>query len=565
MSGVVREGVEVVKASSASKTSFKVDPASESLNLNELPATYHSFHLQSGDANSDAEAAVVDSQGPGILELQEVDGTSAAVPTRLDRKALTLLLVQHFSNSWGSRTAEFAIYLFLITLFPDSLLPASLFGFLTTGTAILLSGWAGHQVDIRHNLRLVRVCIVVIKISGCGAYAGTLVLLYRHGTGLLHFWTSSISSGMFAVIIMCGCVHNLAGVAISVAIERDWVTIIADGSSEHLTTINTYMRRIDLLCKLLAPLFVSLLTTAASYTFAAYFLCGVEATCMLFELIWIAIVYRRFPTLGAAQEAKENGRRQGHGQRHENRPVTLASLAGSLLDRIDLHVKNSLSDWQEFVQHPIFLSSVAISCLYFTVLSFDGTMLSYLKSETYSDPFIAGMRGLNVVAGLLGTLAMPFLERKLGLVRAGNWSIWSEAVCLLPVVISFYVGAPATNERAPAWNAALLFGGMMLSRIGLWAFDLCQLKELQMALATHPRRNAISALQYSLQNIADMLKYILTMILSHPSQFKISALASFVSVVLGAMTYLAYVRKERGHILHHNLADMIPLLKRKSN
>ena len=31
--------------------------------------------------------------------------------------------------------------------------------------------------------------------------------------------------------------------------------------------------------------------------------------------------------------------------------------------------------------------------------------------------------------------------------------------------------------------------GMILSRVGLWAFDLCQLKELQLALASHPRRN----------------------------------------------------------------------------
>lgn len=33
--------------------------------------------------------------------------------------------------------------------------------------------------------------------------------------------------------------------------------------------------------------------------------------------------------------------------------------------------------------------------------------------------------------------------------------------------------------------------GMALSRIGLWAFDLCQLKELQTALVDHPRRNAM--------------------------------------------------------------------------
>lgn len=34
---------------------------------------------------------------------------------------------------------------------------------------------------------------------------------------------------------------------------------------------------------------------------------------------------------------------------------------------------------------------------------------------------------------------------------------------------------------------------MGLSRIGLWSFDLCQLKELQQALDTHPEKNALCA------------------------------------------------------------------------
>lgn len=143
---------------------------------------------------------------------------------------------------------------------------------------------------------------------------------------------------------------------------------------------------------------------------------------------------------------------------------------------------------------------------------------------------------------------------------------------------------------------------MTFSRIGLWAFDLCQLKELQLALATHPRRNSLcvhasddvrgislihsnrTALQYSLQNVADMLKvqfpltlhvrqrmgtdstlqYILTIVLSRPSQFKYAALASFISVCAGAFTYLLYVKRERGHLLHHSLEDIIPLLKRRT-
>lgn len=58
----------------------------------------------------------------------------------------------------------------------------------------------------------------------------------------------------------------------------------------------------------------------------------------------------------------------------------------------------------EFVRLPVFLSSLAIALVYLTTLSFDGVMLSYLKSQRgFSDPFIAGMRGVGVVMGLLGT------------------------------------------------------------------------------------------------------------------------------------------------------------------
>lgn len=60
-----------------------------------------------------------------------------------------------------------------------------------------------------------------------------------------------------------------------------------------------------------------------------------------------------------------------------------------------------------------------------TVLSFDGIFISYLKAATdFSDPFVAGMRALCVLMGLLGTFAMPFLDKWVGLTRAASWSIW---------------------------------------------------------------------------------------------------------------------------------------------
>ena len=97
--------------------------------------------------------------------------------------------------------------------------------------------------------------------------------------------STPLASGMFTVIVVGGCIHTISGTTISVAVERDWVTTIAGESSTDLTTLNTYMRRIDLFCKLAAPLFVSLLTSVASYRFAAIFLCGVEGGCMIFELL----------------------------------------------------------------------------------------------------------------------------------------------------------------------------------------------------------------------------------------------------------------------------------------
>ena len=87
---------------------------------------------------------------------------------------------------------------------------------------------------------------------------------------------------------------------------------------------------------------------------------------------------------------------------------------------------------------------------------------------------VAHFQGLCVVTGLLGTVAMPLLEKRIGLERAGAWSIWFEILCLLPVLISFFVGTGQYGEKGPAWNSVVLFGGIALSRIGLWSFDLCQ-------------------------------------------------------------------------------------------
>ena len=77
-----------------------------------------------------------------------------------------------------------------------------------------------------------------------------------------------------------------------------------------------------------------------------------------------------------------------------------------------------------------------------------------------------------------------------------------------------------------------------------------QLKELQLALDNHPRRNRLTALQISLQNLFNLLKYVLTLILSNPASFKYTAVVSWMAVFTGASVYAIYLRKVRGHLIH---------------
>ncbi|KAJ6632275.1 Ferroporti-1 [Mycena sp. CBHHK59/15] len=472
----------------------------------------------------------------------EDDGQAESTPLLnqnsepLDPLGLRCLLVQHFSSAWGDRTAEFAVYLYLISFFKDTLLPSSVFGFSMTLTGILFSRWAGSLVDKLPKLTVVRASIFLQKTSALAAYACFAALRSVDSR------FSSTSLMLFALLVLMGCMLQLSTICISIAVERDWATCISAGSSAKLGKLNTYLRQINLLCKLLAPLFVSFLTVTYDQdehnrADSIAILALISGVTMVFELYWIKIVYNRFPALAAEQLRKENERQSIS---NPSAADSGQSSGTSLIRRV-----LNLKDWQEFVRLPVFMSSLSISLLYLTVLSFEGTMLGYLKTLDFEDDFLAEMRGLCVITGLIGTIVTVPLENKLGSARAGSWSIWSMVICLLPVMASFYIFGPRNTL-----GAVLLFGGMALSRIGLWSFDLIQTKQLQDALTTNARRNTLTALQFTMQNVADLLKYVLTMILSRPSQFPWAGLASFLSVLSGAMVYLVYLKRERGHIFH---------------
>lgn len=92
----------------------------------------------------------------------------------------TFLSDPHYAcSTWQQRSYEFASYLFLVQLFPSTTLQPSIFGFCTTGAAIVLAGTVGHLVDEFPRVRFVRGTILAQKGTLACSYAVFLACFVR--------------------------------------------------------------------------------------------------------------------------------------------------------------------------------------------------------------------------------------------------------------------------------------------------------------------------------------------------------------------------------------------------
>jgi solute carrier family 40 (iron-regulated transporter), member 1 len=120
--------------------------------------------------------------------------------------------------------------------------PASVYGFCITGSGIIFSGTVGTLIDKHHRLNIVRVATVGQKMSSSMTYA--LFLLYFL-TPLAHDGRMNGRSLVAYVgVVLCGAVLKISTVCLTISIERDWASTIGAGSSQRLTKLNAWIRRI---------------------------------------------------------------------------------------------------------------------------------------------------------------------------------------------------------------------------------------------------------------------------------------------------------------------------------
>lgn len=231
------------------------------------------------------------------------------------------------------------------------------------------------------------------------------------------------------------------------------------------------MRRIDLFCKLFAPVFISLVDSFSTRA-AIWAVFCLNASSVLVEYLAIAQVSRsvcmwvgksNFEKVYKAVPELARGRDSAL----DDNNVPSEPMNEGFLQRAVTYTKSALQPWREYVTSPACLPSFALSVLYLTVLSFGAQMVTYLLHTGFSSLEVSCMRIGAVVAELAGTWAAPLAMNKIGPVRSGLWFINYQFACLAASAAAFLFLDPSSRLVA-----LCLILGVALSRLGLWGFDL---------------------------------------------------------------------------------------------
>lgn len=228
-------------------------------------------------------------------------------------------------------------------------------------------------------------------------------------------------------------------------------------------SINAQMRRVDLLCKLLGPLFIALVD-GFSIEVAIIVNLAMNVISIVLEYLAIARVYHEAPKL---QEAKQKPRPEPADAESAQERESQSRLTQSWRRTRGVFSK-SARDFNFYFRHRAFLPSIAGALLYLTVLSFAGQMVTYLLSAGYTANQVGIARTLSVAFEVLATWVAPWLIGRIGPVRAGLWLSSWQVTTLVAGTTLFWI----FNDK-PVVSASGLVGGTILSRLGLRGFDLC--------------------------------------------------------------------------------------------
>jgi iron-regulated transporter 1 len=184
--------------------------------------------------------------------------------------------------------------------------------------------------------------------------------------------------------------------------ERDWVVVASSPSGEpyDLTHLNSVMRRIDLICKLIAPIFISILISLSGTKVGIVAVGSMSACSFMVEWLCARTVWYHNPKLRTLKNNTSGGN-----------PPSLSSTnltANSVSHRIRKGLRTYADDFVDYFSSIVWIPSMALAILHISVLAYNATMITFLVNIGFRLEIITLARAAGSIIEISSTVVTPF-------------------------------------------------------------------------------------------------------------------------------------------------------------
>ena len=218
----------------------------------------------------------------------------------------------------------------------------ALYGLVDGLARVALSAPLGAELDKLSRLVGATSTSAARHLCVCLSASASFVLLSRGKLSL----TDPTSALLMLIAVVFGALSSVASVGNKVAIERDWPKAICGADSVRLARMNSKFRAIDLACSMFLPIASGMLMMSFGVRYAALALAAWSLLACVPEALLLRRAYVRSSTL------------------HAPRPAAAARQSVGWGTAVQLYSRQA-----------VFLPSLGMAILYFTVLSTAGSLM----------------------------------------------------------------------------------------------------------------------------------------------------------------------------------------------
>ena len=299
-------------------------------------------------------------------------------------------------------------------------------GIITTLASICFSTYLGRYIDNAPD-RL-KTLLSTVTVNRASVICGSILWLFITAGKDISVQERSVAAEpsipipikniMFAIVLLLGIAEKLSGTANLISMERDWVVTVAapDGQAYDLTHLNAMMRRIDLVCKLIAPIITSAVISVVGLKYGICTVGGMSAISWGIEVFSAKKVWNSNSALRV--QKKPEARETLHGNGPVTHEISITEARLPLAQRLISDIKHSTNlfkkDVVRFFSTTVWIPSIALSMLHISVLNYNASFISYLLSAGLSLNIIAIARASGGIVEISSTIIAPIGIDRLG-------------------------------------------------------------------------------------------------------------------------------------------------------